>query len=73
MMMTFKTVDRNHLATNSIKPVVIQQVEEDCFVLYMKEGDMNLDISLEMSFVTFEEAVKWAEAKVGIKFEMEAV
>lgn len=72
MMMTFKTVDRNHLATNSIKPVVIQQVEEDYFVLYMKEGDMNLNISLEMSFVTFEQAVKWAEAKVGVKFKMEA-
>ena len=73
MLMEFKFEDGAHFATNSIKPVRIQQFEEDCFQLFMVKGDLNLDFPLELLFDTFEEAVKWAEAKVGVKVELEEV
>ena len=72
-MMNFKSEDGVNVATNSIKPVRITQFDTECFHLSMVEGDMNLDFPLEVLFGTFEEAVKWAEAKVGVKFELEEV
>ena len=71
MIMEFNYTDGTHFATNSIKPVSITKFDVDCFELFMSKGDLNLDFPIYLQFTTFEEAVKWAEHKVGVKLILE--
>jgi len=71
MIMEFNFVDGANFATNSIKPVRITQFEENVFELFMSKGNLNHDMPSIMCFETFEEAVKTAEHKVGVKVEWE--
>lgn len=77
-MMNFETVALGtnapdiYVATNSIKPVAIRAMDEATFLLDMPEGDLYLDFKIMGEFFeTFEEAVRWAETRVGVKFNME--
>lgn len=70
-MMQFKSEDQAYFATNSIKPVRIQQFDTDCFELFMSKGDLYLDFPIHMQFETFDEAKRWAEHKVGMKMNTE--
>ena len=70
-MMTFEQSNTNWIATNSIKPVIIRQLEEDMFALDMPEGDLYVDFKIMNElFDTFEEAKKWAEHRVGMKMNL---
>ena len=70
-MMTFEQSNSNWIATNSIKPVTIRQLEEDVFALDMPEGDLYLDFKIMNElFDTFEEAKLWAEHRVGMKMNL---
>ena len=77
-MMQFETVALGtnapdiYVATNSIKPVVIRAIEEDVFLLDMPKGDLYLDFKIMGEFFeTFDDAVRWAETRVGVKFNTE--
>ena len=65
--MEFKFADSSYFATNSAKPVTINQFEEDCFQLLMVKGDKTMNHPLHMHFETFEEAAEFAEKVVGLK------
>jgi hypothetical protein len=67
MKMEFKFADGAHFATNSAKPVTINQFEEDCFQLLMVKGDKTMNHPLHMHFETFDEAVEFAEDVVGLQ------
>lgn len=69
IMMQFKIEDGAFFATNSIKPVSITKFDDDCYVLFMSKGDEMLDYPIHMQFVTFDEAKRWAEHKVGVQVE----
>ena len=77
-MMQFETVALGtnapdvYMATNSIKPVVIRAEDEASFLLDMPAGDLYIDAKImNLFFETFEEAKRWAEHRVGVKFNME--
>ena len=77
-MMNFETVAIGnnapdiYMATNSIKPVVIRPMDESAFFLDMPEGDLYLDFKIMSQFFeTFDDAVRWAETRVGVKFNTE--
>jgi len=68
-MMTFETNGNNHIATNSIKPVSILQLDEygEDFHLNMPNGDLYIDSPiLNEWFQSFEDAKRWAEHRVGV-------
>jgi hypothetical protein len=67
MTLTFKFADGAHFATNSAKPVTINQFEEDCFQLLMVKGDKTMNHPLHVHFETFEEAAEFAEKVVGLQ------
>lgn len=60
----------NLIATNSIKPVMIQILDDNAepeVYLHMPEGDLYIDAPINKQwFESFEEAKKWAEHRVGI-------
>ena len=72
-MMTFKIEKNAHIATNSIKPVNIVQLDEygKSFDLNMPDGDLYTDTPiLHLWFDSFEKARKRAEAKVGVSITL---
>lgn len=72
-MMFFTIENGAYVATNSIKPVQIRYLEEDCIELLMPEGDLTVPAkNLSVLFDTFGEAVKWAEHRVGVRVKFEA-
>ena len=78
-MMTFDWNDLGQaIATNSIKPVIIRELDEygQDFALDMPEGDLYNDFPINNQwFGSFDEAKRWAETYVGMKmnFTMEYV
>ena len=71
-MMNFEYAQDTFTATNSIKPVVIRAECEDTYLLDMPAGDLYIDAKImNLFFETFEEAKRWAEHRVGVKFNME--
>jgi hypothetical protein len=68
-MMTFETTANNHVATNSLKPVSIVQLDEygEDFHLNMPDGDLYIDSPIMNEwFESFDDARKWAEHRVGV-------
>ena len=67
--MTFETTANNHVATNSLKPVSIVQLDEygEDFHLNMPDGDLYIDSPIMNEwFESFDDARKWAEHRVGV-------
>lgn len=62
-------------ATNSIKPVVIEILDDNVepeVLLHMPKGDLYIDAPItDQWFRTFEEAKKWAEHRVGVQMKLE--
>lgn len=72
-MMTFKIENKAHIATNSIKPVSIVQLDEygEDFHLNMPDGDIYNDFPIMNEwFESFEKARKWAETNVGVSITL---
>ena len=71
--MTFKIENKAHIATNSIKPVSIVQLDEygEDFHLNMPDGDIYNDLPIMNEwFESFEKARKWAETNVGVSITL---
>jgi hypothetical protein len=71
--MNFDVKSNNvYVATNSIKPVNIREVDDFEFYMDMPEGinDYFNDPIKNMFFKTFDEAKRWAESYVGFTMPM---
>lgn len=59
------------VAVNSIKPVIIREVDDFDFFLDMPEGDGKITSRImNLHFETFDKAKRWAEAYVGFTYPM---
>lgn len=70
--MNFDVKSNNvYVATNSIKPVIIREVDDFDFFLDLPEGDGSIASRImNLHFETFDEAKRWAEAYVGFTCPM---
>lgn len=70
-MMNFEYAQDTFTATNSIKAVTIRALTEYDYALDMPEGDLYIDAPIMSQwFETFAEAKRWAEHRVGVKFNI---
>lgn len=68
-MMNFEQTAFGAIATNSIRPVRIIGSGESC-ILEMPEGTLYERLDTRRYFDTFNEAVRYAEANIGMKVNL---
>jgi len=70
-MMTFEQSGNVFTATNSIKPVIINETFDNKFILFTPKGRLDDDFTSAGPFVDFEAAKRNAEANVGMTIKWE--
>lgn len=71
-MMKFNHTANGSIATNSIRPVQISESSSgESFLLEMEEGTLYERLDVRRHFDTFKEAVRFAEANVGVSIKLE--